>query len=132
MLGHENIFALGDVVDLPMQRSLVANHHQIRVVVHNALNYLKAQTMTGTYNLETELPLYTGIAKFNTYKSVGGKETLGAENPLKDGLMYFVKCNIGGKGQTKLYKGKKSAVSKAYELQNRFAKSEMTGAEPKI
>lgn len=131
MLGHENIFALGDVVDLPVQRSIIASHHQARCVGFNAVNYLKAQSLTGKYKLETSLPLYTGISKMNSYWSKEGKESIGMENFLKDSVTYLSGKN-GAKGASKLYEGKKSGVGAVYELMNKFEKPEATGAQPKF
>ena len=132
VLGHDNIFAVGDVVDLPIQRSLTASQHQIRCVTQNALSYLKAESMTGHYKMESGLPLYTGIAKMNTFWSKEGKDSIGLENIVKDTLMYYAKCKYGAKGQTKMYTGKSSGVSKLYTLQNKFDKPVSTGAEPRF
>ena len=132
MVGHSNIFGLGDVVDLPIQASLTANQHQIRCITQNALNYLEAKTMTGKYKMQTGLPIYTGMATMNKYFSENGVESLPADNLVKDTLTYYMFGKFGLKGQSKMYIGKNSGISKVYELRNKFEKGESTGAEPRF
>ena len=131
-MGHSNIFGLGDVADLPIQASLNANQHQIRCMTHNAMNYLEAKTLTGKYKLQTELPLYTGIATMNKYSSVNGQESISGGNLIQDSITYYLNGKFGIKGHAKMYNGKNSGIGKLYELQNKFEKGESTGAEPRF
>lgn len=132
MLGHDNIFALGDVADLPVQRSMIGNMHQIRCVRQNALNYLSAKTLTGTYKLESSIPLVTGVATLSSYWSKEGAESLSAENLVKDTLNYYLKCKFGSAGATKIYKGKSDGVGKIYSTMNKFQSGKPTGADPRF
>ena len=131
-MGHENIFALGDVVDLPIQNSTLANMHQIRCITENAINYLEAKTMTGKYKLQSDLHIQTGIAKLNTFSSESGVEKMGSDNDCVQTFNYYLKCKFGSGGISKLYNGKANGIGKLYAMQNKFEKAESTGAEPKF
>ena len=132
VLGHDNIFALGDVVDLPIQNSNMANMHQIRCITENAINYLEAKTLTGKYKLQSELNLYTGIAKLNSFSSESGNDKIGNENDVLQTLTYYLKCKFGSGGMLKMYNGKSNGIGKLYGMQNKFEKAESTGSEPKF
>lgn len=56
---NKNIFALGDVADLPIQRSLFAGFAQNHVVRHNVLQILKNKEINAEYNGYTNLFVQT-------------------------------------------------------------------------
>ena len=131
-MGHSNIFGLGDVLDLPIQPSISASQHQIRCITHNALNYLAAKTLTGKYQMQSNILLTTGMATMKSYKSSKGIESLPSDNLIRDTATYYLKGKFGLKGQAKMYNGKNMGIGKLYELQNKFDKGESTGAEPRF
>jgi hypothetical protein len=88
--------------------------------------------MTGKYKLQSGLPIYTGVATMNKYSSENGRESLSADNLVKDTITYYLNGKFGIKGHIKMYTGKNSGIGKLYELQNKFDKGESTGAEPRF
>ena len=130
MQNHENIFALGDVADLPIQNSAFGNFHQTRVMVHNALDILKSNSIEGKYNLQTKLPLYTGVAKMNFYSSEAGVENIGGQNLIMDILRYYQFGKFGAKKNFNTYMGKNTGVSKVYNLMNGLKKGQPNGKDP--
>jgi hypothetical protein len=123
---------LGDVVDLPIQNSMTANMHQIRCVTQNALNYLGAKTMTGKYQGESGIKMFTGISRMNTYWAKKGQESISMENEIVENVVYYLNAKFGGKGATKIFKGKSDGIGKVYTLMNGYKKAVSTGAEPRF
>ena len=125
---HANIFALGDVADLPIQNSTHANMHQIRVITHNAMSHLQGLSMTGKYKLQSKLPIVTGIASANVYSTDNGVEEIGSENPVADWLRYHRSVS-SIKKSIEMYSGKNLGISKIWLKMNSFEKPTPTGAE---
>lgn len=111
---------------------MTANMHQIRCVTENALNYLGAKTLTGRYQGESGINLFTGISRMNTYWCKNGNETISMENEIVENVVYYLKAKFGAKGVTKIFKGKDDGVGKVYKLMNGYKKPVSTGAEPRF
>lgn len=123
--GHENIFAIGDVADLPIQRSMYANMYQTRVGIHNMLNYLKGYSLTGQYKLESKIPMFSGVQKMIWYKSKDGNDSFSGTGSLVEGLNFNLYKTLFLNKEKKFYQGKASPVSIIEaKLSNKFAPGE--------
>jgi hypothetical protein len=114
------------VLDLPVLNSFFGQEEQVRVVVQNALQMLASETLTGKYELNCKLPLYTGLAKLNWYESKNGNESVTSESPLMDHLR-FHSFSGGVKGTIKKYKGEYGMVDKLTKKFKKFPKGQPTG-----
>lgn len=66
---YSNVYAVGDVAQLPLQRSFLAGIHQNHVVRHNVLEALGGQRPNARYEGQSEFPLYTGNDEAVGYRS---------------------------------------------------------------
>ena len=106
--------------------SYFGQEKQVKVVTHNALQYLASENLTGKYNLYSKLPLYTGLAKLNWYSSKNGNESLTSENKLMDQIR-FSSFASGSKGVIKSYKGEGGLKKKVLGKFEKFPKGQPTG-----
>lgn len=60
---YHNIFALGDVADLPTQKTGAAARQQAKVVVENLIRLLSSKQVDSSYNGYTSCPITTGYGK---------------------------------------------------------------------
>lgn len=64
---YSNVFGVGDVCDLNIQKSFLAGIYQSHVVRHNALQLLGGKTPNAEYKGNSELNFYTGLARMAKY-----------------------------------------------------------------
>ena len=102
---YDNVFMLGDAVDLPMQRSFFAGIHQGHVIRHNALEIIEGRRPTANYDLHTRLPIFTGRESASFYESKLGSEPK-FTNPMFEGFAYSKLTGGYAKKQIKTWKGK--------------------------
>lgn len=73
---YGNIFGVGDICDLPIQKSFFAGLYQNHVVRHNILEQLYGQPANAEYKGETTFPVWTsinGAVKYSSDYEKGGK-----------------------------------------------------------
>lgn len=123
--GHENIFAMGDCADLPIQRSMIANMYQTRVGIHNMLSYLKGQSYTGIYRGESKISMFSGVQKTTVFYSKEGQDSVSTGGTIPEFLNFKIYKGLKIKKEKKMYDGKGSPVS-FYEakLNNKFGAGE--------
>lgn len=116
---------MGDVAELPIQRSMYANMYQTRVGIHNMLNYLKGHSLTGQYKLESKIPMFSGVQKMTWYKSKDGNDSISGTGSLIEGLNFKLYNTLTLKKEKKFYDGKSSPVSIIEaKLTNKFGPGE--------
>lgn len=73
---YGNIFGVGDICDLPIQKSFFAGLYQNHVVRHNILEQLYGQPANAEYKGETSFPVWTsvnGAVQYSSDYEKGGK-----------------------------------------------------------
>ena len=125
MEGYENIFAMGDCADLPIQRSMISNLYQTRVGIHNMLNYLKGQSFTGIFRGESRISMFTGVQKVTVFNSKEGQDSVSTGGTIPEYLNWRLYKGMRMKTEKKMYDGKGSPIS-MYEskISNKFGAGE--------
>ena len=72
-INNDNIWALGDCNDAPVQPSFFAGIYQSHVVRHNILNRLKGVEENAEYKGNSKVNLFRGVNRFSWYSEVYGK-----------------------------------------------------------
>lgn len=104
----ENIFAYGEGVDLPIQRSLYATICQSHVVRHNALEYIDGRKPNAEYKGQTRLPIFTGVNSVATYYAEYNKAPKIRDGWLYEKLMYYYTVGQYAKKVKNIYTSKKA------------------------
>ena len=91
---YDNIFGLGDAVDVPTTKCFYAGFHQVHVVRNNLERRLKGLSLNGIYDGLAESPLILGQTQACWVQHYyGGKEgfwnLLGATNPILSRMFYL-------------------------------------------
>lgn len=104
----ENIFAYGEGVDLPIQRSLHASICQSHVVRHNALEYADGRKPNAEYKGQTKLPIFTGVNAAVFYSSAYNQQPKISDGWLLEKLQYYYAVGKYAKKVKKIYTSKKA------------------------
>lgn len=104
----ENIFCYGEMIDLPIQRSLYGSLCQSQVVRHNALEYVDGRRPNAEYQNNTKLPVYTGLNSAAFYSSKNGSKPSITSNPILEKLSYYYLAGQYSRGIKKIHQSKKA------------------------
>ena len=124
---YDNVFCIGDGIDLPIQTSFYASVRQSRVAVHNSLERIHGRSASAEYNLETKLPIFTGKENASFYKSTAGSEPT-FTSPIFEKLVYKYLCMFWAGALKKTYTGK--SAGPGLRFASKFKKGEALGTAP--
>lgn len=120
----DNVFMVGDGIDLPIQTSFYAAVHQCRVAVHNSLERIHGRSASAEYNLDTKLPVFTGKENASFYKCKAGSEPT-LSNPVFESLVFRALTMSWAKSAKKVYTGK--SAGPGLRFASKFKKGEPLG-----
>lgn len=124
---YNNIFGIGDINDLNIQKGFLAGVAQSHVVRHNALRTLRNLSPNAEYNGYSKIDLYTGLNKLVTYTETYDKgETLSTSFPV---ARYYLATKLGGKKNLSILKGKNPGPPKGKLGYQKFADEKETHKE---
>ena len=88
---YPNVFALGDVANLPTAKTAAAVFSQAPVVSHNIVQMKKAQELNANYDGYSSCPLFTGDGKLMLmeFKYGGEPSETFSKNQDKPASMYY-------------------------------------------
>ena len=121
---YNNLFCIGEALDLPIHPSFYSSVRQSRVAVHNALEIIHGRSAVAEFDMSTKLPIFTGKEHASFYSAKGDAQP-NFTNPIFENLVFKSLTMSWSKTQKKVYSGK--SAGPGLRFAPKFKKGEPLG-----